>query len=206
MLGFGLMLALVAAGEARAAFLPASFSAAYEERFISSTDGKERKSNGKLDYQQPRHVRFEVLAPDPSTFVANPQTSWYYTPPFIEGEEGQVVVQKSAGLPFARFLDALAAGAKSNAGYDATLKDDTLTLTFKGKMKQELQLAQAALRARSGDAAKASDLGDFEAVHLVYGNGKKVEMRFSSFQREVKFPTGHFVFVIPPKTKVSEGK
>jgi hypothetical protein len=115
-------------------------------------------------------------------------------------------VQKSAGLPFTRFLDALTAGAKSNAGYDAVLKGDTLTLTFKGKMKQELQLAQAVLRARGGDAAKAADLGDFEAMNLAYGNGKKVEMRFSSFKRDAKFPTGHFVFVVPPKTKVSEGK
>ncbi len=204
MIALGILLVTVSA--ARAAFLPPTFSAEYEERFISSTDGKERKSNGKLDYQQPRHVRFEVLAPDPSTFVANPQTSWYYTPPFIEGEEGQVVVQKSAGLPFARFLDALVAGAKSNAGYDAVTKGDLLTLTFKGKMKQELQLAQAILRAKGGDATKAVDLGDFEAVSLIHGNGKKVEMRFSTFKRDVKFPTGHFVFVIPPKTKVSEGK
>lgn len=67
-------------------FLPSSFSADFEQSFKGVASGKEKKSFGKIDYKYPRHIRFEVVSPEPSTFVANPKTSWYYTPPFVETE------------------------------------------------------------------------------------------------------------------------
>ena len=75
-------------------FVPGSFSANFEESILSMATGKEKKSFGKIDYKFPGNIRFEITSPNASTFVSNPQKSWYYVPPFVEGEQGQVTIQK----------------------------------------------------------------------------------------------------------------
>lgn len=190
---------------ARADFLPASFSADYEESFISSATGKERKSFGRIDYQYPRRIFFEVVSPDPTTFVSNSQTSWHYTPPFIEGEEGNVTVQGADELPLTKFLDALKHGTKSNSAYTTKAVGQNLTLSFSPAFQKQLQMSQAVLLA-AGDAVKATALGDFKELLLEYKNGKKVRMKFLAFRPGVSFPADHFDFKIPPKTKITKSK
>ena len=187
-------------------FLPASFSADYEESFKSAATGKEKKSSGKIDYKYPRHIRFEVVSPDPSSFVANPKTSWYYTPPFVEGEEGQVVVQRSEDLVLTKFLDSLKNGAKTNSAYSVAFQKSQLILTFTAALKKDLQMVQAILTAKNGDAAKASNLGAFQELELVHTNGRRVKMKFLEFRPGLTFADKHFEFRVPPKTKVTQGK
>ncbi len=200
-----LALALLLPCASWAAFLPSTFTAEYEESFISAATGKEKKSRGRIDYQYPRHIRFQVLSPDPSTFVANPRMSWYYTPPFIEGEEGQVVEQKSDDLPLAKFLDALKHGTESNAAYAVSHEGKKLVLSFTPKTRKELGMDRAELEG-AGEALKATGLGDFKELRLQHADGKKVTLRFLSFKAGVGFPAGHFEFKAPPKTRVSKGK
>jgi outer membrane lipoprotein-sorting protein len=187
-------------------FLPASFSADYEESFKSAATGKEKKSTGKIDYKYPRHIRFEVASPDPSSFVANPKTSWYYTPPFVDGEEGQVVIQRSEDLVLTKFLDSLKNGAKTNAAYTVQFKKAQLVLTFSPALKKDLQMVQAILTAKSGEAAKATNLGAFQELELVHSNGRRVKMKFLEFRPGVTFDDKHFEFRVPRKTKVTQGK
>jgi outer membrane lipoprotein-sorting protein len=201
----GTLLALTTSFTLAADFLPTSFSADYNEKFTSSATGKEKTSSGHIDFQRPGLVRFAVLKPDPSTFVSNGKTSWYYTPPFIDGEEGQVVVQKSEGMPFTLFLEALSKGTHSNAGYDVKKTGNRFVLTFKGQLRKYLQMKEAILEAE-GDASRAMDLGDFKYLLMTYSSGKKVNMQLTNFKRDVKFADDHFVFIVPPKTKISQGK
>lgn len=190
---------------AQAEFLPASFSADYEESFISSATGKEKKSFGRIDYKYPRHIRFEVVSPDPTTFVANPKTSWYYRPPFIEGEDGQVTTQSSDDMVLTKFLDALKNGAKTNAAYTVKFEGPKLTLVFSAPLQKDLQMNQAVLTA-PGEAAKSATLGEFKELLLEYKSGKKVRMKFLAFRPGLSFPADHFTFRVPPKTKIIEGK
>ena len=189
----------------KSSFMPPSFSADYEESFVSSLNGQEKKSFGRIDYKFPRHIRFEVVSPDPTTFVANPKTSWYYRPPFIEDEEGQVTIQKSDDMVLTKFLDALKNGAKTNAAYTVKSKANLLTLVFSAPLQKDLQMTQAVLVA-AGDASKASTLGEFKELLLHYKSGKKVRMKFLSFRPNLSFPADHFEFRIPAKTKIIEGK
>lgn len=187
-------------------FLPASFSTSYEESFKSAATGKIKKSFGRIDYKFPRHIRFEVVSPDPSSFVANPKNSWYYTPPFVEGEEGQVIVQRSEDLVLTKFLDSLKNGAKTNKAYSVAFEKDKLLLTFSAILKKDLQMNKAVLTTKSGEAAKAQTLAEFQKLELHHANGKTVTMTFLEFKSGVSFNTGHFEFTIPPKTKVTQGK
>ncbi len=187
-------------------FLPASFSADFEQSFKGVASGKEKKSFGKIDYKYPRHIRFEVVSPEPSTFVANPKTSWYYTPPFVETEEGQVVVQRSEELVLIKFLDSLKNGAKTNAAYKVAFNKSQLILTFSPALKKDMQMDQAILTTKNGDAAKATRLGDFKELDLVNSNGRPVKIRFLEFRPGLIFAEKHFEFRVPPKTKVTQGK
>lgn len=182
-------------------FLPASFSAEYEESVISSATGKEKKSFGRIDYKYPRHIWFEVVSPDPKTFISNPTTSWDYSPPFIETEQAQVKILKSKDLPIGRFLDSLKNGAKSNSSYSAKTEGDKLILTFTPKLQKELQMNRAILIA-PGEASKTTSLSDFKELQIEYKNKNKTKMKFLSFKPNVKFESDHFVFKIPSNTKV----
>ncbi len=188
-------------------FLPDTFTADYEESYKSAASGKEKKSFGRIDYKYPRHIRFEVKAPDPSTFVSNPKSSWYYTPPFMEGEEGQVVLQQSEDLVMTKFLDTLKNGARSNRAYRVLFNQNRLTLQFSEVLKKDLQMKGAVLRTKPGEqASKAKHLSDFGEIELQHNNGRHVVMKFLDFKTNVSFPVDHFVFHIPPQTKVTQGK
>ena len=189
------------------AFLPTTFSAQYEESYKSAAAGVEKKSTGTIDYKYPRHIRLEVKGPDQSVFVANPKNSWYYTPPFIEGEEGQVVLQHSDDLVMTKFLDTLKHGAKSNKAYRVLFNQDRLTLRFSEVLKKDLQMDGAVLRTKSGgQASKAKSLSDFAQLDLLHSNGRHVTMKFLEFKTDVTFVADHFVFQVPAKTRITEGK
>lgn len=187
-------------------FLPNSFSADYEQSFLSSVNGKTKKSFGRVDYKFPKHIRFEAVSPDPSTFVANPRTSWFYTPPFIEGEEGTVVIQRSEDLVYTKFFDSLKNGAQSNKAYAVKFEKTNLVLKFSPALQKDLQMDQVILTTKSGLAAEAKSLGQFKSLELFHSNGKRVTLKLLSFKVNPALAADHFEFKIPAKTKVSTGK
>ena len=187
-------------------FLPTSFSTDYEESFKSAASGKIKKSFGKIDYKYPKQIRFEVLNPDPSTFVANAKTSWYYTAPFIEGEEGQVVIQPSKDLALTKFLDSLKKGLKGNDAFSVFIKSEKLTLKFTDKTKKQLQLQEAILTTSSADASKVASLSGFNQLELIHLDGNKLNFKFTGFKSNVNHPANHFEFKIPPHTKQNNSK
>lgn len=188
-----------------ASFLPDSFSANFEESFVSAVNGKEKKSSGKIDYRYPSHIRFEKISPDSSTFVSNPQKSWYYVPPFVKGEKGEVTIQESNKLVLTKFLDALKNGLENNKLFSHKYNKNELVLTFTKAIQKDMNLKQAVLVADS-DAKKIKALKEFERLVLTYNDGRKVNLKFVDLKEDTKFAQKHFEFDIPSNTKVSEGK
>jgi len=179
-------------------FIPSSFTANFEESFVSVTTGKEKKSFGKIDYKYPGHVRFEKTSPDPSMFVSNPKESWYYVPPFVAGEQGQVTVQKSSKLPLGKFLDSVKNGFE---GQSTTVKGREMSVVFKKELQKKLTLKQVTLHAIK-EAKDASSLSDFEKITLVYEDGRKVDLKFIDLKENVSLSDDQFVFKVPANTKV----
>lgn len=186
-------------------FLPDSFSANFEESFVSAVNGKEKKSFGKIDYRYPSHIRFEKISPDSSTFVSNPEKSWYYVPPFVKGEKGEVTIQESNKLVLTKFLDALKNGLENNKLFTHKYNKNELILTFTKAIQKDMNLKQAVLVTES-DPKKIKKLKEFERLVLTYNDGRKVNLKFVDLKEDVSFSQKHFVFDIPSNTKVSEGK
>lgn len=185
-------------------FVPSSFSANFEESIVSMATGKEKKSYGKIDYQFPGHIRFEIVSPNASTFVSNPQKSWYFVPPFIEGELGQVTIQKSQKLPLTKFLDSIRNGLEGSKLFTYKYSGKDLTLTFVKTVQKELTLKEVTFHATK-EAKSVEKMSEFEKMTLIYADGRKVNLKFLELKEETTFPAKHFEFTPPPKTKIING-
>ena len=182
-------------------FIPQSFSANFEESIVSMATGKVKKSYGKIEYKFPGHVRVEITSPTPSLFVSNPQMSWYYLPPFVEGEEGQVTIQKTSKLPLTKFFDSLKNGLEGSKLFTYQLLKKSLILKFKKEVQKEMTLKEVIFHANS-DPKNITKMNDFEKITLVYVDGRKVDLKFTGFKEDVSLPSTLFEFTPPAKTKV----
>lgn len=185
-------------------FVPESFSANFEESIISLASGKEKKSYGKIDYKFPGHVRFEITSPNASLFVSNPQKSWYYVPPFVEGEQGQVTVQKSSKLPLTKFLDSMRNGIEGSKIFTFKYVGHDLVLTFTKDIQKDLTLKVVTFHAAK-EAKSVQKLSDFEKMTLIYVDGRKVNLKFQDLKEQPSLPVKHFEFSPPAKTKIING-
>jgi outer membrane lipoprotein carrier protein len=185
-------------------FVPGSFSANFEESILSMATGKEKKSFGKIDYKFPGNIRFEITSPNASTFVSNPQKSWYYVPPFVEGEQGQVTIQKSTKLPLTKFLDSIRNGLDGSKLFTYKYEGKNLVLTFVKTVQKELTLKEVTFHAIK-EAKLVEKMSEFEKMTLVYADGRKVNLKFLELKEETSFPAKHFEFTPPAKTKVING-
>jgi len=184
-------------------FLPNTFSANFEESFLSLATGKEKKSFGKIDYKYPGQIRFEKTSPDQSTFVSNSNLSWYYVPPFVSGEMGQVTIQKSTKLPLTKFLDSIKDGVEKSNFFTTKFSGSMAELNFKKNYQKESNLKKVILTA-SKDAKNLDSLFDFDKITLEYLDGRKVNLKFIDLKKDSSFEASHFVFEVPKNTKVTE--
>lgn len=182
-------------------FVPGSFSANFEESIVSMATGKEKKSFGKIDYMFPGHIRFEITSPNPSSFVSNPKKSWYYVPPFVDGEQGQVTIQKSNKLPLTKFLDSIRNGIEGSKLFTYKYSGNDLVLTFVKTVQKELTLKEVSFHAAK-DAKSVQKMSEFEKLTLIYADGRKVNLKFQDFKEDPSFPAKHFEFAPPAKTKI----
>jgi outer membrane lipoprotein-sorting protein len=185
-------------------FVPGSFSANFEESIVSLATGKEKKSYGKIDYKFPGHVRFEITSPNASLFVSNPQMSWYYVPPFVEGEQGQVTVQRSSKLPLTKFLDSIKNGIEGSKLFTSKYTGHDLVLTFAKGIQKDLTLKVVTFHATK-EAKLVQKLSEFEKITLIYVDGRKVNLKFLELKEDPSLPVKHFEFTPPAKTKIIKG-
>ena len=73
-----------------------------------------RKSGGVIRIKRPDKVVWDTSVGEPSRLVSNGVTVWLYTPPFADGERGQVLKYKASGY-HSRLAHALLAGSFSAA-------------------------------------------------------------------------------------------
>lgn len=199
-----LLLVLLTTSAFAKSFMPSSFSSNFEESFISAATGKEKKSFGKIDYKYPGNIHYEKTSPDPSTFVSNPQKSWYYVPPFVQGEHGQVTIQKSSKLPLTKFLDSIKNGVEGSKIFGHKYQGKELVLIFDKTIQKEMTLKQVTLTATK-DAKLVQSLNEFEKLTLMYVDGRKVFLKLIDLKENTSFPANHFQFTVPPKTRVTSG-
>lgn len=186
---------------ARAEFLPQSFSAKFEQEYISILKGNTKKGEGLIDYKYPGNIRFETSTPSQIIFVSNGLRSWYYRAPFIEGEEGEVTESKAkeGNSVYIKFFDSLKNGLSANSLYDVKNAGDGMhVITFKSKAVKEFGIKEAVLTFNS---AKDKEFSELKKIDLLFPDGKKTTLRFVDLKVNSINDAQRFNFVAPPKTK-----
>lgn len=180
-------------------FLPQTFSANFEQVQVSALSGKEKKSQGHIEYKFPGHIRFEVQKPDVIIFVSNPQKTWYYTAPFIAGEAGEMTVKPTGKLALSKFFDALKQGLKTNALYSVKDKEGNTELYFSPKSQDELGIVKATLIFN-----QKKDFASLSMIELLKNDKTKVKLIFSGMKLNVELSKERFNFQAPPNTRSSQ--
>lgn len=184
-------------------FIPKSFSAKYEET-QKSVLGKEKKILGDVDYKFPGNFRLQVQTEPKITFVTNKTHAWYYTPASIPGEQGQVTVSKSSSHPVARFLDSVQNGIEGSKIFTTVWEGQDLHLVFTAEAQKEYSLKEVILHAKDASKSMASLL-NFDNITLKNVSGTQTTLKFVELKEGVNFGGNHFIFEVPPKTKVIKG-
>ena len=159
-------------------FLPASFVIDYTESFKSISKGGNVKYQGRFSFSYPDKFRLDVTDPDPLSVVSNGVKSWRYTPPFIEGEQGEVEITKANELPVTKFLKTLKKGLHKNPSFKTVFKAKDITLTINEPWRKNLGIRQVLLKVKEGDASQAKSLADVSELEIFYSNNNQI-MDFS---------------------------
>ena len=183
-------------------FLPSRFQIDYTESYKSISKGGNVKYQGRFSFSYPDKFRLDVTDPDPSNVVSNGVKSWRYTPPFIEGEQGEVEVSKASELPVTKFLKTLKKGIQNNPSFKAVIKGADITLTMNEPWKKNLGIKQVQLKLK--EASKSKTLADVNELEIFYSNNNQMKWLFREFKANPVFEKNHFDFQIPAKTKIVE--
>ncbi|MBT3584342.1 MAG: outer membrane lipoprotein carrier protein LolA [Halobacteriovoraceae bacterium] len=195
-----LLLSTGAQAKVKNNFLPNSFKATFVQSFKSSLSGKIKKSRGNIAYRYPGNIRFETLKPSHIVFVSNREKTWYYTAPFLEGEAGELSVQKAGKNSLTRFFDVLKKGLKSNPLYKVKMIKGETFLEFTKKTAREVGLRKAGLKF----TGKAKAFKNLKSIDLYYlKKKKKVTLTLNSILENQKFKNEDFKFTAPKNTKIS---
>ena len=182
--------------DSHAGFLPQSFTARLEQSYKSSLTGKIKRIHGTLDYKYPKKMRLKMESPENTLFVRNAQKSWYYTPPFIEGEQGSLTVKKSDGPE--RIFDLLNHGLSSNKFYSVKKKKNRYELTFSKEMAKKTDMINVHL-----DFSKANGFTDLKSISITYKNRPEVIIQLLKVKTGISFDKNHFKFTPPKNTRVN---
>ncbi len=181
-------------------FLPKTASFDFEQVFKSATNGKNKKTLGHMDYMYPGHIRFKVTSLDEVEYVRNKEKTWYYTPPFTQGEPGEVTIRPTNGqMDMGKFFDVLEKGLVDNELYKAQRVPGGRKIVFLAKAQKDLGMAEALITFEGG----VEEFAKIKTVQLTYSDKKQAELTLKSIKTGIPFGKDHFIFTPPPNTNVS---
>lgn len=178
-------------GSTKESFIPKKFTAEFTQEYKSQVSGKIKKGNGTLDYEFPSKLRFEMIKPDPIIFITNMTFNWYYRPPFIKGEKGELKKNVKGGNVFADFFDSLSVGLKDNDYYKVNVVKDKANIYFSESHRSELGLKSAILWFRNSLNKRFTNVKE---ITLIYLDGRETKIIFDSLKQAKSFPSDRFIF------------
>ena len=180
------------------AFIPKSFIATFEQKYQSRLSKKWKSSRGELKYLFPGNIKLEVTYPEKELVISNPEKTWIYTPPFIEGEKGQVVIKSTKTFGPAKFFDFLREGLVSTSNYRVVLKKKAAYLVFSKKLQKDLGIKSATLIFKS----KQKHFLDLSQVHFLLTSGKEKRLELKTIKVTSTLTSKDFSFIVPPNTLI----
>ena len=169
-----------------------TISAHFSQADDNKTLGRRKVSGGKIFVKRPGKIRWETETPDSNLLVSNGKTFWFYTPPFDEGESGQLIERKSSEVQ-SQLATALLSGDFSKVAGIKVQQTSASTFQIKPKPGTAGTVIQAEI---------TLDLGQnlIQKVSLQHRGGNRSEIALSQIQLGKPLADELFVFKAPPNT------
>lgn len=170
--------------------------AKFSQKVQTAISKKPKETEGTVYLSTPDKIRWETQKPDSekNTLVGDGKLFWFYTPPFQEGERGQVIVKKSTEVQ-SKVASALLSGRFSSAPFTK--------ITQKSSREYELIPAKGS----AGDVKVVlvqiePQKAQITGVVLKYKNGNKSEIHLKEVALGKAFDSKLFDYTPPLHTDI----
>lgn len=176
-----------------------SIEAQFDQTTESATLQRKKHSSGTIVIKTPNKIRWETKTPDKNLLISDGNKFWFYTPPFAEGENGQLIERK---------------GSDVRSGLASTLMTGSFTAAQrKNKMKIiEKSPSEFTLIPKKGSAGTVDqasiyvDLNEklITRVKLIHADGNIADISLSKIELGKPTEDNIFSFSPPPHTEIIE--
>lgn len=157
------------------------------------TLGNVKVSTGRVFIKRPRLFRWETLAPDASVLACNGQKAWFYTPPFREGEKGQVIIKRASDVQSQLAVDLIIGGPSAKKAFDFRRVDAGHYKLLPLKSSGDIEFIELYIEKQTNLVYK---------LHLVSTNGNETTIDLKRVELKANIPSSVFNFEIPSNTEV----
>ena len=173
-----------------------SLEAIFFQNTFSKLTNSKKETTGVITLKIPDKFRWETLNPgkDKNLFVSDGRKFWSYTPPFMDGEKGQVLEKKTSEIQ-SQLATQLLSGAFSkikDAKFE-TVSDDVFRLVPKKGTAGTIEKIELSVNSKQALVEK---------VKLIHDNGNESEVKLSAIKFGEKFEDAYFRFAVPSGVEV----
>ncbi|MGK5082715.1 outer membrane lipoprotein chaperone LolA [Bdellovibrionota bacterium FG-1] len=172
----------------KAATLQADFTQVIEVAALKS----KKTTTGVIMVKRPDKLRWETLHPEMNLLVSDGHKFWFYTPPFDEGEHGQVIEKKTDEIN-SKLAKALLSGRFSVARDMKIRQKNSSRFILTPRRGTAGTVEHAEIEVSPGKKL-------IQKVILVHEGGNRAEISLSKIELGKSIGDEAFVFVAPPHT------
>ena len=170
----------------------ATLRAQFEQKELVASMNRVKQTRGTIEVKRPDKLRWETLGQDANLLVSDGKKFWFYTPPFDEGERGQVI-EKKANQVNSKLAQQLISGSFSAA---RDMKIETI------------DASRFRLLPKRGSAGtvKAAEITidpiqkEIRQVRLEHRGGNQSDITLSKIEIGAEVADERFSFKTPPNT------
>jgi outer membrane lipoprotein carrier protein len=171
------------------------FTADFTQAVEAATLGKTLESSGQVFFKRPGRMRWEFVAPEKQTIVADGQTLWVHQPDHHQVLKTPFRAAFQSATPVS-FLFGVGELAKDfNPSLVPSPSPDVIQLKLVPKQEQEIGVLVLDVDAKTYDIV---------AAEVADPLGNVTRLKFSNLKRDVGLADSQFAFTAPPGTDVVE--
>lgn len=165
----------------------------FEQTRISSLTQQKQVSTGKIYFSRPGRIRWETETPEKSLLIGDGKKFWFYTPPFSQGESGQVIERKSQDVQSQFAQDLL-------SGHLSVSKDTKVEDLGANRYKVTPKKGSAGT-VKTAEITIDSKAQTIQKLVLIHEDESRLELSFSKIELGKPLDAKLFTFKAPPNTQ-----